>query len=119
VLAATLGSDPDGACVALAPGLIFRPSELDLAGDGAVTVHLRAEDVMLSAHPTPIHAATPATVTLCTFLGAQERVVVEAGTQQIVIDRPAQIGAERMKLAPGHRVFLDFDPSRCQVARVV
>ncbi|MEJ0070682.1 MAG: ABC transporter ATP-binding protein [Pseudomonadota bacterium] len=118
VLGATVAYDAAGSCVALAPGLAFRPAELDLPG-GAVTVHLRAEDVMLSARPTPIHATAPAVVTLCTFLGAQERVVVEAGDHQIVIDRPAQIGADRMPLAPGQHVFLDFDPTRCHVARVM
>ncbi|MBV8165414.1 MAG: ABC transporter ATP-binding protein, partial [Alphaproteobacteria bacterium] len=111
----TLAADRDGPHVALAPGLGFRPHGAPLPADGMVTVHVRAEDVMLSAEPTPIHAASPAVVTLCTFLGAQERVVVEAGAQQIVIDRPAQLGAERMKLAPGQVVYLSFDPAHCQL----
>ena len=40
-------------------------------------------------------------------------MVVEAGAQQIVIDRPAQTGADRLPLAPGQVVYLSFDPARC------
>ena len=65
--------------------------------------------------PTAVHAEQPATVTLATFLGAQERIVVFLGGQQIVVERPAHEGAAQSPLGPGQAVFLEFDPAKCHI----
>ena len=77
---------------------------------GPATVYLRAEDVTLMERPTAVHAEQPATVTLATFLGAQERIVVTLGGQQIVVERPAHDGAAQRPLVPGQAVFLAVRP---------
>ena len=80
-----------------------------------ISVDLRAEDIALSLTPTPMHAAAPGIVTLRTFLGAQERVIVLLGETQIVVDRPAQAGVTQAALKVGDAVYLDFDPAACRL----
>ena len=77
-------------------------------------MHLRAEDIRLSATPTAVHSAAPATIALSTFLGAQERIVVALHGQQIIIERPGTSSA----VAAGDAMFLDFDPRACRLSPV-
>lgn len=114
-LRAELASDDRaGSRVRIGPGLEFaipeRPRGTD--GKGCTLLHLRTEDVSIDLNPTAIHTSNPAVVALSTFLGAHERVVASFADQQIVIDRPAILA--QTEIAPGTRVFLDFDPARCR-----
>jgi ABC-type Fe3+/spermidine/putrescine transport system ATPase subunit len=103
------GTVADGR-IHLAAGCSF---PTDSAAPQAI-VHLRAEDIRLSATPTAVHAAAPGIVALSTFLGAQERIVVALQDQQIIIERP---GTSRA-VAAGDAMFLDFDPLACRLSPV-
>jgi ABC-type Fe3+/spermidine/putrescine transport system ATPase subunit len=76
-----------------------------------LSLDLRAEDVTISAQPTAVHHEAPALVTLRTFLGAQERIVLQLEDQQVLVDRLTSLGGTR--LAIGDRVYIDFEPARC------
>jgi ABC-type Fe3+/spermidine/putrescine transport system ATPase subunit len=111
-----LQRDATGSQVRIASGVSFRPAAATaLSESGPATIYLRAEDVTLMERPTAVHAEQPATVMLATFLGAQERIVVTLGGQQIVVERPAQDGAAQRPLVPGQTVFLAFDPVKCHI----
>jgi ABC-type Fe3+/spermidine/putrescine transport system ATPase subunit len=81
-----------------------------------VWVDIRAEDITISDAPTSIHETGPATIVLRTFLGSQERFVLKLDDDQIVVDRPQQARRNELRLGPGDRVYLDFDPSSCRFA---
>jgi ABC-type Fe3+/spermidine/putrescine transport system ATPase subunit len=100
----------------LGSGVAFAlPPRLASAVPGSeVSLDLRAEHVAISPGPTAVHHSMPATVSLRTFLGAQERIVLQLEGQQVLVDRPASVGGER--LAIGDRVYIDFDPARCALA---
>ena len=118
-LRAALMRDATGVHVRIADSVSFRTAAASgLSGSGPAMVYLRAEDVTLTERPTAVHAEQPAIVTLATFLGAQERIVVTLGGQQIVVERPAHDGAAQRPLVPGQAVFLEFDPAKCHIAGV-
>ncbi len=77
-------------------------------------VYIRTEDVDVAPHPTAVHASEPGNVSLVTFLGAQERIVVSLGARQVVIERPTR--STHQQIAIGAAVFLDFDPAKCRIA---
>lgn len=99
--------------IRIAPGFEFTLESVspELAEQSRGTLHLRTEDVSLADGPTSVHRDKPGIVTLSTFLGAQERVVVQVGTQQIIIDRSA-VGRSQRAVGKGVEVYLDFDPQR-------
>ncbi len=102
----------------LAVGLVV-PLSADIVGrlgSGPALLDVRAEDIILSSVPTTLHAAAPATVVLRTFLGSQERIVLEFGGMQVVVDRPAQAVQRQEPVAAGSQVYLDFDPSQCRLS---
>jgi ABC-type Fe3+/spermidine/putrescine transport system ATPase subunit len=100
----------------LGSGVAFAlPPQLAAASPGSeISLDLRAEHVAISPQATAVHHSAPATVSLRTFLGAQERIVLQLDGQQVLVDRPASVGGER--LAIGDRVYIDFDPARCALA---
>lgn len=105
--------------VRFASGLAFLVPQTDLppgvAGQSKATLHLRTEDVAIVDTPSSVHSGAPAVVMLSTFLGAQERVVVQLGSQQIVVDRPAS-GRDHRAAQTGMKVYLDFNPQRCRLS---
>lgn len=108
---------PGGALLTIPPGLAFAPPPelLGRAREGAVHVDVRAEDMALSPTPTGVHPSAPGRVALRTFLGSHERIVVELGDRQVVVDRPAQFSGQA-RLEPGMWVYLDFDPAACRLS---
>lgn len=102
-----------GIRVRVVPGLEFEveggPSEI--AQEGRGLFHLRTEDIAISETPSAIHTAMPATITLSTFLGSLERVVVQLNGAQVVVDRPAS-GRDHRPAEAGAKVYLDFSPHR-------
>jgi ABC-type Fe3+/spermidine/putrescine transport system ATPase subunit len=107
----------DGEMHLRARGIVFKSlGEHPPPGGGEAIVYLRTEDIDLSTQPTRVHPATPASVVLVTFLGAQERVVVTVDGQELLVERPAMDGGGT--LSPNQEVFLDFQPSRCRIAAV-
>jgi ABC-type Fe3+/spermidine/putrescine transport system ATPase subunit len=118
-LHAALVRDANGVRIRVADSVSFATSVASgLPDSGPATVYLRAEDVTLVEQPTAVHTRQPATVALATFLGAQERIVVTLGGQQIVVERPVQDGAAQRPLVPGQAVFLEFDPVKCHITGV-
>lgn len=99
--------------VCVAPGLEFQIEEEPSVAvkQGRGVFYLRTEDIAISDRPSAVHTETPATVTLSTFLGSQERVVVQLNGEQIVVDRPASSRDHRPAEA-GAKVYLDFSPHR-------
>lgn len=87
-----------------------------LKSGSRVNLDVRAEDVSLSSTPTDIHANSPGIVSLRTFLGAQERVVVDLHGRQIVVDLAARSSAAASSFAAGQDVYLTFDPARCRIS---
>ncbi|WP_231711559.1 ABC transporter ATP-binding protein [Xanthobacter dioxanivorans] len=116
-LAGVLVAEGAGHRMRVPPALDFIAPEETVAGSGAgpVSLDLRAEDIALSPTPTPVHPTAPGIVTLRTFLGAQERVIVFLGDAQIVVDRPAQAGVQQLAVRVGDAVYLDFDPAACRL----
>jgi ABC-type Fe3+/spermidine/putrescine transport system ATPase subunit len=105
----------DGEMHLKAGGIVFKPlGEQPPPGGREAIVYLRTEDIDLSTQPTRVHPATPASVVLVTFLGAQERVVVAVDGQELLVERPAAHGGGTF--SPNQEVFLDFQPSRCRIA---
>jgi ABC-type Fe3+/spermidine/putrescine transport system ATPase subunit len=102
----------------VAAGFMFKsPFAPENHRDGKdVSFGIRAEDISLSEMPTPVHSTGPAIVKLRTFLGAQERIVLDLGGSQIVVDRPAQMG--RRPVYRDHKLYIDFDPRRCRLSSV-
>jgi ABC-type Fe3+/spermidine/putrescine transport system ATPase subunit len=97
------------------PGVAFAvPAGCEVRPGTKTTLDLRAEDISISASPTAVHRSSPAVVSLYTFLGAQERIVLALGEQQILIDRAALAGNRR--IAVGQNVYIDFDPARCGIS---
>lgn len=90
------------------------PGRLQIASGATVALDLRAEDIAVSPEPTVVHSGAPATVSLRMFLGAQERLVLDLDSQQILVDRPATVGSRRVGI--GDRVYIDFDPAHCTLA---
>lgn len=108
-----------GLSLRVSDGLAFScPAATPLNVGEPATLHIRTEDVRLVPHPTAAHTSAPGTVSLHTFLGAQERIVVSLGAQQVVIEQPTRSAGQRPDI--GAAVFLDVDPARCRIsARVV
>ncbi len=104
----------DGEMHLQAGGIVFKSPGEQPSGGGKAIVYLRTEDIDLSTQPTRVHPATPASVVLVTFLGAQERVVVAVDGQELLVERPATRGGGTLN--PNQDVFLDFQPSRCRIA---
>ncbi len=97
------------------PGVAFTPPTSSEIRPGAkITVDLRSEDVSISEFPTAVHKSSPATVSLRTFLGAQERIVLALGDQQVLIDRPALLG--NSPIVVGQKVYIDFQPARSRIS---
>ena len=92
----------------------FPPQAASLKRGERVNVYIRTEDVDLALHPTAVHTSGAGIVSLVTFLGAQERIVVSLGVQQVVIERPSR--STNPQIANGAAVFLDFDPAKCRIA---
>ncbi|HVX77446.1 MAG TPA: ABC transporter ATP-binding protein [Bradyrhizobium sp.] len=117
-LKATLHDTPGGKPrVRLGEALEFEASKLPrhIAGRRELLVYVRAEDITIEEQPSAVHVGPPATVTLSTFLGSQERLVLSCGDQQIIIDRPANARGQ-VKAMAGRPVYLDFDPACCRLA---
>ena len=102
--------------VSLGPGLAFEIESPPpgLSDKGQAVVHLRSEDIAISCSPSAIHQSDPAIVTLTTFLGALEQVVITLGDQQILIERPSS-DPHQPELQPGAEVYLDFRADRCRL----
>jgi ABC-type Fe3+/spermidine/putrescine transport system ATPase subunit len=116
-LRAEMLSEAGRAHVRVSSGVSFAPVAADGHSAGKkVTVDLRAEDIAISTGPTAVHRTGPATVALRTFLGSQERIVVDLESQQILVDRPAQASHTGLPLTIGQQVYLDFEPSRCRIS---
>ncbi len=109
--------DASGTKARVAPGLEFLldtvPDEIAAQPNGLL--HLRTEDVILADGPSAVHGGKPGVVTFSTFLGAQERVVVQIDSQQVIVDRPAAVRGQRA-VQPGAEVYIDFDPHRCRLS---
>jgi len=105
--------------VSIAPGLEFllTNAPAELAAETQGMLHLRTEDVSLADAPSAVHTEKPGVVTFTTFLGAQERVVVQIGSQQMIVDRPAAARGQR-SVQKGMEVYIDFDPQRCRLSPV-
>jgi ABC-type Fe3+/spermidine/putrescine transport system ATPase subunit len=117
---ATLQTAPGGKLrLRLGDGLEFDAPELPRGIDqpGDVLVYIRAEDISIGERPSAVHIGRPATVALSTFLGAQERIVLTCGGQQIVVDRPVN-GRGQIEATAGRPVYVEFDPACCRLARV-
>jgi ABC-type Fe3+/spermidine/putrescine transport system ATPase subunit len=103
--------------LAIAEGLSF-PCSLEAAKElGAnkhALVNVRSEDIDLAREPTAVHTGTPGVVALTTFMGAQERIVVALGSQQVVIERAARDSDNETPI--GTPVFLAFEPTKCRIA---
>ncbi len=98
--------------VEIGEGLVFaEPKVAAEAEPGPVLIDLRAEDIKVSTRPTAVHTHAPGIVALRTFLGAQERIVVDVASQRIVIERSSRDAQTSDSLAAGQEVFLDFDPA--------
>jgi ABC-type Fe3+/spermidine/putrescine transport system ATPase subunit len=104
--------------VSLGEGLEFDVRELphEVAAHNNALVYIRAEDIQISEQPSAVHIQQPATVALSTFLGSQERIVIQFRNQQIVIDRPVNVRGQTLATI-GLPVYLDFDPTCCRLAR--
>jgi hypothetical protein len=104
-----------GARVRLGTGLEFRLDSVPEAfrGQSTATVYLRTQDIDILFHASAVHTSAPAVVTLCTYLGAHERIVAKLGDQQIVVDRSAN-GGDHKELPVGTEFYLDFKPARCR-----
>jgi ABC-type Fe3+/spermidine/putrescine transport system ATPase subunit len=102
----------------VADGFMFKSpfSPEDHCDGEDVSFGMRAEDISLTETPTPVHSTSPAVVKLRTFLGAQERIVLDLGGRQIVVDRPAQMG--RRPVHRDDKLYIDFDPRRCRLSSV-
>ncbi|MCY4549593.1 MAG: ABC transporter ATP-binding protein [Defluviicoccus sp.] len=84
-----------------------------LARGQKVNIYVRAEDIELSAAPTPVHRDNPGTVSLARFMGATKRHAIDLGGEQVVLDGPSSGVSARF--AVGDRVFIDIAPERCYV----
>ncbi len=105
--------------VTIAGGLAFMlPTASVVKKSGPVLVDIRAEDITLARQATALHRDAPAVVVLRTFLGSQERIVLQLGDAQVVIDRPAQAALNQETLAVGDEVYLDFNPASCRLSSV-
>jgi ABC-type Fe3+/spermidine/putrescine transport system ATPase subunit len=115
-LPAALTFGEAGARVRIGDGLEFALDRLPqhVQGRSTAIVHLRTEDIGIAGAPTAVHRGAPAVVTLSTFLGAQQRIVVTFAGRQIVIDQPAS-GRDEKELTVGSEVYLDFDPAHCRL----
>ena len=112
-LLASVEDTNGGAAVVTPTGLVFRvPVPRDLPSNPRLRVYVRAEDVRLSATPTPTHAKMPARVALMTFLGAVRRYVVLLEGLQIVAEVPASLPGPAQV---GDEVFLDVAAERCHL----
>ena len=103
-----------GMMIRIAPGLEFELPDSSPVRRRDGILHLRTEDVSIVGSPSPVHSGVPGVVTLSTFLGAQERVVVQIHDQQIVVDRPAT-AQNHQATQPGMQVYIDFNPRRCRL----
>jgi ABC-type Fe3+/spermidine/putrescine transport system ATPase subunit len=113
---ATIVPQPGGSALRVAEGIVFKPSfpNGSLPARGDVTFDIRAEDINVSEAPTGIHRDNPAIVKLRTFLGSQERIVLDFNGQQIVVDRPAQLNFHPVHV--DQKVYIDFDTRRCRLS---
>ncbi|MBX3547939.1 MAG: ABC transporter ATP-binding protein [Xanthobacteraceae bacterium] len=109
----------ESARIQIAPGLEFTTENIpeDLVGKNTALLHLRTEDVLIGDSPSAVHRAEPGVITFTTFLGAQERVVILLGSQQIIVDRQATSRNQR-PAELGAKVYLDFDPARGRLSVV-
>ena len=105
----------DAPFLAVAPGFEI-PLASDKPAGTEIGIDVRAEDIHLSVEPTTIHRAAPGRVALRTFLGSQERLVVDLGGREIIVDRPVQGRFAGIPLGEGDAVFLDFDPTLGRLA---
>lgn len=104
--------------VQLRNGISFEPRsdrQRNVRGP-SIWIDIRAEDIRLSENPTPVHASRPATILLRTFLGSQERVVVQIGDDQIVVDNASQNHLNEKPRTKGDKVYIDFNPSECRLS---
>jgi ABC-type Fe3+/spermidine/putrescine transport system ATPase subunit len=117
---AQVSSTTLGPQIRIRDGIVFRPPSEAIASGSAslIWVDIRAEDITISNTPTSIHETEPATIVLRTFLGSQERFVLKLDDDQIVVDCPCQARRNEVRLGPGDRVYLEFDPSVCRFALV-
>lgn len=83
---------------------------LDESVEGPVSIHVRAEDVVVSAAPTEAHRHTPARVVFVTSLGAQQRVVMRLDDMQVIAEIPTSSIADWNSLRPDAPVYIDLRP---------
>jgi ABC-type Fe3+/spermidine/putrescine transport system ATPase subunit len=109
-----ISSTAAGPQIQIRDSIVFHlPSTAEAAtSQSYVWIDIRAEDITIFDRPTSVHTTNPATVVLRTFLGSQERFVLK------IVDRPCQANRNEVRLGPGDRVYLDFDPSACRFAFV-
>ena len=95
-------------------GLVLSvPSSLSLSRGQRVNIYVRAEDIVLSSRPTPVHANNPGIVSLARFMGATQRHAIDLGNEQVVLDSRSNEASARFEV--GNQVFIDIAPDRCYV----
>ena len=112
-LPATLTTTPEGRIACIGEGIAF-PLAATVAAppDGPAAVHIRSEDLAVSAVPTAVHTSHPASVVLSMSLGARQRIVLAYGNDlQIVLEVPASSITDPSLLRQNAPAFIDFDPA--------
>ncbi|MDE0000097.1 MAG: ABC transporter ATP-binding protein [Rhodospirillaceae bacterium] len=89
------------------------PEALPLNLGERVNIYVRAEDIVLSSSPTPVHKSDPGIVSLARFMGATQRHAIDLGSEQVVLDSRSSEASAQFKV--GNRVFIDIAPERCYV----
>ena len=87
------------------------------AAEGPSVIHVRAEDVAVSATPTATHRHSAARVVLVTSLGAQQRVILDLDGAQIVAEIPTSSISDWSSLQSGMPVYIDLRPGSFIVDR--
>jgi ABC-type Fe3+/spermidine/putrescine transport system ATPase subunit len=92
--------------VTIGEGLVLKCRHEGGGVGSQIIVGVRAEAVKLSATPTPVHTANPATVALTTFLGQTVRSIVRVGSTSVVSE--AIFARADKAPAAGDQVYLDI-----------
>jgi len=106
---ARLSAEGDSLHLEAEPGIACCMPKPPSGGYGDLLwLHVRPEDLRLSACATAVHRDAPATVDFVTFQGSVRRTVLRQGERQIIADLPDDAPVPTI----GAAVFLDFDPQR-------
>lgn len=95
-------------------GLVLSvPPSLPLSSGQRVNIYVRAEDIVLSSQPTPVHRDNPGIVSLARFMGATQRHAIDLGNEQVVLDSRSNEASAGFEV--GNKVFIDVAPDRYYV----